>query len=310
MAKKSLIIAALAAFLSMGTLFSAYGQEKAITSIPLTFSWDTAPKGGELVGNVYAVSSNGEFKVEGAVYDKKDDQWDYGERPIVEVELSAKDGYYFSSTKRSIFSLTGCGAQFKTAEKDSDGSALILQVYLPAIDGNLPATTSVSWNLTTAVWDKVNGAKNYEVRLYRDKILVTTQKTTESTYDFSSYINVEGNYTFTVRALGTYSSQAGPWTDNSEPLTIRTEDTWFITNGTWDKTSSGWRYVYPNTVYPVNSWRCISDNWYYFGNNGYMESDCYVKSSDQDLYYWLGSDGIWNTEKDTAAPESGARVVK
>ena len=50
MAKKSLIIAALAAFLSMGTLFSAYGQEKAITSIPLTFSWDTAPKGGELVG--------------------------------------------------------------------------------------------------------------------------------------------------------------------------------------------------------------------------------------------------------------------
>ena len=160
MAKKSLIIAALAAFLSMGTLFSAYGQEKAITSIPLTFSWDTAPKGGELVGNVYAVSSNGEFKVEGAVYDKKDDQWDYGERPIVEVELSAKDGYYFSSTKRSIFSLTGCGAQFKTAEKDSDGSALILQVYLPAIDGNLPATTSVSWNLTTAVWDKVNGAKN------------------------------------------------------------------------------------------------------------------------------------------------------
>ena len=110
----------------------------------MTFSWDTAPKGGELVGNVYAVSSNGEFKVEGAVYDKKDDQWDYGERPIVEVELSAKDGYYFSSTKRSIFSLTGCGAQFKTAEKDSDGSALILQVYLPAIDGNLPATTSVS----------------------------------------------------------------------------------------------------------------------------------------------------------------------
>ena len=282
MAKKSLIIAALAAFLSMGTLFSAYGQEKAITSIPLTFSWDTAPKGGELVGNVYAVSSTSEFKVEGAVYDKKDDQWDYGERPVVEVELSAKDGYYFSSTKRSIFSLTGCGAQFKTAEKDGDGSALILQVYLPAIDGNL----------------------------YRDKKLVTTQKTSESTYDFSSYINVEGNYTFTVRALGTYSSQAGPWTDNSEPLTIRTEDTWFITNGKWDKTSSGWRYVYPNNVYPVNSWRCISDNWYYFGQNGYMESDCYVKSSDQDLYYWLGSDGIWNTEKDTAAPESGARVVK
>lgn len=310
MAKKSLIIAALASFLSIGTLFSAYGQEKAISSVPLTFSWDTVPKGGELVGSVYAVSSTGEFKVEGAEYTKKDDQWDYGERPIVEVELSAKDGYYFSSTKRSIFSLTGCGAQFKNAEKDDDGSTLILQIYLPTIDGNLPVTTSVGWNGNTAVWDKVNGARNYETRLYRDKTLVTTQKTADPAYDFSSYINVEGNYTFNVRALGSYSSQAGSWSEISEIHAILPEDAWLISNGKWDKTSAGWRYVYPNNAYPVNSWRCINNNWYYFGSNGYMETNCYVKSSDQELYYWLGEDGIWNTQKDTAAPESGGRIVR
>lgn len=310
MAKKSLILIALASFLSIGSLFSAYGEEKAITSIPLSFSWDTAPKGGELVGNVYATTSNSEFKVEGAEYDKRDDQWDYGERPVVEVELSAKDGYSFTSTSRSTFSLSGCNAQFKKAEKDEDGSTLILQVYFTRIDGSLPATTAISWNGNTAVWDKVNGAKNYEVQLYKDNKQTAAEKTSDSTYDFSPYINLEGNYTFKVRALGTYSSQAGPWSGASEVQTISAEDAWFISDGKWDKTSSGWRYIYPNDAYPAGSWRCINNNWYYFDHDGYMAAECYVKSSGEELYYWLGDDGVWNTEKDTAAPESGARVLR
>lgn len=310
MVKKSLIIIALASFLSVGSLFAAYGEEKAITSVPLSFSWDTAPKGGELVGHVYATTSHSEFKVEGAEYDKRDDQWDYGERPVVEVELSARDGYYFTSTSRGIFSLSGCNAQFKSAEKDPDGSALVLQVYFTTIDGNLPAITAASWNGNTAMWDAVNGAKNYEIRLYRDKVLVTTQTASEATCDLSSYINLEGSYTFSVRALGTYSSQAGPWSGASDPLVISGEDAWFITNGTWEETSSGWRYVYSNKAYPVNSWRCINNYWYYFGGNGYMETDCYVKDSGQELYYWVGSDGVYNPEKNTAAPESGSRIAR
>lgn len=310
MVKKSLIILTLASFLSVGSLFSAYGEEKAITSIPLSFSWDKKPTGGELVGSVYTTTTNSEFKVEGTEYDKRDDQWDYGERPVVEVELSAKDGYRFNSASRNIFSLSGCNAQFKTAEMDPDGSALILQVYLDRIDGNLPAITSISWNGSTAVWDKVNGAKKYEVRLYREKVLVTTETTSQTTYDFSPYINLAGNYTFNVRALSTYSSQAGPWSDTSEVQAVSAEDAYFISDGTWDKTSSGWRYVYSNDAYPVNTWRCISNNWYYFGNNGYMETDCYVKSASEDIYHWLGSDGIWNQAKDTKTPETGARTVK
>lgn len=310
MAKKSLIIIALASFLSIGSLFSAYGEEKAITSIPLSFSWDTAPKGGELVGHVYATTSSSEFIVEGSEYDKRDDQWDYGERPVAEVELSAKDGYHFTSTSRGTFSLSGCNVQFKSAEKDPDGSALILQVYFDSIDGSLPATTAISWNGSTAVWDQVNGARNYEVRLYRDKILVTTRETSSADYDFGSCINLEGSYTFAVRALGTYSSQAGPWSGNSDAYTITREDAWYITNGSWDKTSSGWRYVYPNEAYPVNSWRCISGNWYYFGSSGYMQTECYVKAAGAELYYWLGSDGIWDQGKDVTAPAAGARVVR
>ena len=82
---------------------------KAITSIPLTFSWDTAPKGGGTGRQcICSIQQRGEFKVEGAGTTKGMTSGTMARRPIVEVELSAKDGYYFSSTKRSIFSLTGC----------------------------------------------------------------------------------------------------------------------------------------------------------------------------------------------------------
>ena len=89
MTKKLILTASLAAILSMSTLFWAYGQERSITSVPLSFSWDGEPKGGELVGTVQADSSSKEFTVEGAEYTKRDDQWNYGEQPVAEVELSA-----------------------------------------------------------------------------------------------------------------------------------------------------------------------------------------------------------------------------
>ncbi len=43
MQKKHLRILATAACLSVGLAFSAYGEE-AISSVPLSFSWDGAPK--------------------------------------------------------------------------------------------------------------------------------------------------------------------------------------------------------------------------------------------------------------------------
>ena len=143
--KKSMKLLVLTAALAVGMAIQAYGAEgTAITSIPLTFSWDTAPKGGEQVGEIYAATSSTQFIVEGAEYDKRDDAWIFGEQPIVEVELSAKDGYYFSDSSRSSFSLSGCNAQYRSSEVDSDGNVMILRVTLSRLDGSLPGTTSIS----------------------------------------------------------------------------------------------------------------------------------------------------------------------
>lgn len=308
MTKKLILTASLAAILSMSTLFWAYGQERSITSVPLSFSWDGEPKGGELVGTVQADSSSKEFTVEGAEYTKRDDQWNYGEQPVAEVELSANTDYRFSSTNRGVFSISGCNARFQSARIEDDGSTMILQVSFPSIDGALPAVTAVSWDGDTAVWDGVSGAGSYEVQLYRNDKLLTTQTSKEASLDLSSYINVEGDYTFSVRAAGSYRSQSGSWSESSEARTILYEDAWHIANGEWEKKPNGWRYVYKNGAYPVSTWRCINEAWYFFNEEGYMESDCYVKSSHQELYYWIGSDGVWDTAKDTSVPEDGARI--
>ena len=308
MTKKLILTASLAAILSMSTLFWAYGQERSITSVPLSFSWDGEPKGGELVGTVQADSSSKEFTVEGAEYTKRDDQWNYGEQPVAEVELSANTDYRFSSTNRGVFSISGCNARFQSARIEDDGSTMILQISFPSIDGALPAVTAVSWDGDTAVWDGVSGAGSYEVQLYRNDKLLTTQTSKEASLDLSSYINVEGDYTFSVRAAGSYRNQSGSWSERSESRTILYEDAWHIANGEWEKKPNGWRYVYKNGAYPVSTWRCINEAWYFFNEEGYMESDCYVKSSHQELYYWIGSDGVWDTAKDTSVPEDGARI--
>lgn len=303
MTKKFCILFFIISLLSFGSLSQAYGDDAFIGSVPLSFSWDKTPKAGDLVGALYATSSSRQFVVEGVSYTKRDDTWVFGEKPMAEIELSARGGYRFKTTDRTCFTLFGCGVQYKKATMDFDGNSLTLQVTFPTIDSILPSTTAVSWDDNTAVWDDVDGSKSYEVELYKDKRLLSTVKAKHSNYDFKPYINVEGNYTFRVRAFGTYRSQASPWSDLSEDNNVRSEDAWYIDNGSWERNRLGRRYVYKNKAYPSNAWRCINSQWYYFNNDGYIRTNCYVKSDEMKFYYYLGPNGVWDSSKDTFSPD-------
>ena len=209
MQKKHFRILVAAACLCAGLSFSAYGEET-ISSVPLSFSWDGAPKGGEAVGTLTATTTSQSFIVEGSEYLKDDDTWDYGEWPCAEIELSAAEGYRFSTPNRRTFSLSGCNVQYKSSEIDSDGSTLILQVYLSRIGGQLPKITDLSWSGKNAVWDNIEGCDGYEVCLKKDGKTLVTVTSKGTSYDFSDYINNAGSYVFTVRAVSTYGSQNTP----------------------------------------------------------------------------------------------------
>ena len=202
MQKKHFRILVAAACLCAGLSFSAYGEET-ISSVPLSFSWDGAPKGGEAVGTLTATTTSQSFIVEGSEYLKDDDTWDYGEWPCAEIELSAAEGYRFSTPNRRTFSLSGCNVQYKSSEIDSDGSTLILQVYLSRIGGQLPKITDLSWSGKNAVWDNIEGCDGYEVCLKKDGKTLVTVTSKGTSYDFSDYINNAGSYVFTVRAVST-----------------------------------------------------------------------------------------------------------
>lgn len=308
MQKKHLRILVTAACLSAGLAFSAYGEET-ISSVPLSFTWDGAPKGGEMVGTLTASTTSKSFIVEGSEYLKDDDTWTYGEWPCAEIELSAAEGYRFATPNRRTFSLSGCNVQYKSAEIDSDGSTLILQVYLSRIGGQLPKITDLSWSGENAVWDRVEGSDSYEVCLKKDGKTITTVNPKGTSYDFSDYINNAGSYTFTVRAITTAGSQNSTWSTGSETYILSLEDAWHSDNGTWKKVGAKWRFVYKDNSYPTYSWRQIGEKWYYFDGNGYMTNNCYVKSLAENLYYWIGEDGTWDETGDTNTPNRASYTV-
>ena len=262
-----------------------------------------------MVGTLTASTTSKSFIVEGSEYLKDDDTWTYGEWPCAEIELSAAEGYRFATPNRRTFSLSGCNVQYKSAEIDSDGSTLILQVYLSRIGGQLPKITDLSWSGENAVWDSVEGSDSYEVCLKKDGKTITTVNPKGTSYDFSDYINNAGSYTFTVRAITTAGSQNSTWSTGSETYILSLEDAWHSDNGTWKKVGAKWRFVYKDNSYPTYSWRQIGEKWYYFDGNGYMTNNCYVKSLAENLYYWIGEDGTWDETGDTNTPNRASYTV-
>ena len=125
-------------------IFRLWRRNHFLCTSLIFLGWGT--KGGEAVGTLTATTTSQSFIVEGSEYLKDDDTWDYGEWPCAEIELSAAEGYRFSTPNRRTFSLSGCNVQYKSSEIDSDGSTLILQVYLSRIGGQLPKITDLSWS--------------------------------------------------------------------------------------------------------------------------------------------------------------------
>ena len=56
--------------------------------------------------------------------------------------------------------------------------------------------------------------------------------------------------------------------------------------GSWSHDSNGWWFEDSLGWYPTASWQRINGNWYYFGADGYLLTNCYVGD------YWVNSRGI------------------
>lgn len=274
----------LAATMALGNSVTVFAKDEKIDTVKVRFSYSQEPKSGEDIGDISASSSSDEYDVDSVEYTNAEDQdtWTVGDVPEVKVELSASDGYEFSYTSKSHFSISGCGAEFKKAKIYDDGAFMELYVELDRIGGKLQGTENLEWSDGTATWDEVEGAKSYDVKLLRDDKTVTTVETTGTSYNFSGYFNREGDYTFRVRAISKYNSKTGEWSEDSDTLYIDEDELGqYGGSGQWRLDGNGYWYAYDTGGYPSSCWKQINGAWYYFGNNGYM------------LTGWQRLDGEW-----------------
>ena len=89
----------------------------------------------------------------------------------------------------------------------------------------LDAPDNTGWdddNECIAIWDEVEGAKQYEVYLYKEsedsdsRSKVAEVKVKKNKYNFKKKMTSEGDYSFRVRALAKKSSGDSAWSDYSE----------------------------------------------------------------------------------------------
>ncbi|WP_455650054.1 N-acetylmuramoyl-L-alanine amidase family protein [Enterocloster citroniae] len=284
MKKQKALCLVMAAVMTVSSGFTAFASDTKIDKVRLEFSYGETPKSGDDIGDITVKAGGSEYYVESAEYTNSENQdtWTLGDVPEVKVELSARDGYRFSYTSKSHFTLNGCNAKFKRAKVYDSGDYIEVYAELKRIGGKLEGTSNLQWEDTVAEWDEIDGAKSYEVKLLRDEKTVTTVSTTGTSYDFAGYFNREGDYTFRVRAISTYNDKAGEWLDDSDSLSIDEDE---IANyggsGRWVQDGTGWWYSYDTGGYPASCWKQIDGAWYHFNSSGYMQTG------------WLRLDGEW-----------------
>lgn len=275
---------ALSALLVVSMAFSSFAADTKINTVRLTFSYGTAPATGDDIGDISVTTTGTGYTVESAEYTNADDKdtWTVGDVPEVKVELSAEDGYKFSYTSKSHFSLTGCNAEFKRAKIYDDGAYIELYAELKRVAGKLSGAEELEWSDTIAQWKEIEGAKSYDVKLLQDEKTVTTVSTTNTYFDFAGYFNKEGDYSFRVRAIATYNNKVGEWSEDSDSLYVDEDEAGtYNGRGQWKQDSRGWWYSFDNGGYPTSCWKQIDGAWYHFDSSGYRQTG------------WLKLDGTW-----------------
>ena len=268
---------------------TAFAAAEKIDTVKLSFTCDPVPKAGEAPGTVTAKTGSREFTVKSTEYTNDVEVWSLGDKPRVRVVLEAADGYRFSYTTSSHFKLSGRGADFIKAKISDSGSTLNLECYLSQADGKPGKIQGLDWSGFRARWDKAEeDIKHYEVRLYRNRNLVTTVTASGTSYDFRNEITRAGDYTFRVRTIARYADRAGDWSEYSDENTVTERQVSSNGNGSWIQNQYGWWYRYYDGGYPSNTWEKINNTWYYFNRDGYMLNGWQQISGS---WYYLGANG-------------------
>lgn len=251
--------------------------------------------------------------------------WSEDDVPEVKVTLETDDDYYFSVTKDKV-KIKGAEATVASVKKENS-QEIYVTLKLKPMKERVGAIEYAYLNGTTADWAPAYGAASYDVYLYRDNKAVGSKRTTaETTLNFGTSMNKQGEYYYKVRAVGGEGKKEGAFTES--PTVYRTAadiaagnstadtaqgvaaDTALqSTPGKWVEDGAGWRFFKEDGTQPANSWLQINGKWYFFQEDGHMATGWISWNG---FLYYLGPDGDMWVNRDTPdghfVNESGAAI--
>ncbi len=266
--------------MALGGRMETYGAESSvIESVTVTFK-TTFGDQGEIPDPVVTVG-NGCSLVD-IQYNTSYDKWKPGKKVRAEITIEAENGKLFpASLNRSQCKVTG--ADFVSARALGDSQLQVKVDYRPvSVLGN---TGNAGWSnshANRAVWEPVPYAPGYSLVLYGDNKSVKRMTVQTNYADLNEYIKDDGKtYYYEVKAIPVSSEDKKYLKEGDFISSTEQELNWEEIDARDGGELKGNNYVMPNGNKEVNSWKKISDRWYYFDQNGNM-----VKG-------WLFKDGYW-----------------
>lgn len=292
--KKKLIgLLALTLGIMMGTSMQSFAAKKIKTvSIKITDEFKVGEEYSE--DDVEITTKSKYFTVSDVLIMNEDDVWESSTVPMLEIYLTAEDGYYFS-TKAADIQIRG-GEYVKGRREDSQN--VILTVRLPSLQDQVGEIESAGWSSkTVASWSSAYNTGRYELYLYRDgKSAGSAEQTSGTSYDFASMMRRPGEYTYKVRAVNYVdTTERSEWreSDSSSYIDDATAEQFRNLYGDINPTGAtepgqamqqaqnqqfgwihdnigGWWYRNSDGGYTTDNWQFINGKWYYFNSIGYM----------------------------------------
>lgn len=336
--RRYIISGILAAVMTMGTAFPTLAAKKPelrtpITSISIDVRSNVEAETDYDEATVMVTTNHDLYTVGAYTWVSKNEYWKIGDVPKIKVELHAKTGYYFKVTGASKYQITG--AEYSSAKKDKNNETIYLTLKLNPASGQLEEPDNAEWEgypVGKAVWDEVESAGAYELKLFKnDQIIYSVEKVNTTYYDFHPYLTEAGRYKFCVRAIPkdskelayvtgsgwVYSDSQSVDADEVSPFINRSAATPGKEEMTpadtgWKKDKTGWWYRNTDGSCPTGGWAAIDGRWYLFDGDGYMltgwqnkDGKRYFLSSNGDMktgwmeenknWYLFGSDGAMVT---------------
>ena len=253
---------------------------------------------------------------------REEGEWSKYDTPILVVDLTAEDGYYFDKAgSKSGWSFTGENATFMSSSVSSDKYEVELKIMVESLKGEIGNPYNLGWRGNSiAYWTKGYKNTRYKVELYHEDDKVIAVETKETAYDFRDNMHKEGNYYFSVQGIkgdnstdfvdsstiyisdvqaaelasanaDNSSSNLNNVTSNGQKEGSSQSNNAVIDSsriGWYQYTDGTWYYIRSNGSKAMSNWEKIDNKWYMFDASGRMLTGL---QSINGVNYYLASSG-------------------